>query len=185
MYAATAADRRAEFQAIFDDEDRFRDWYEVAARRLYRYLFGRCGGDVALTEELTQQAFLHAIRHRETYDGRADPMTWLIAIGRNALVDHVRKMQRDERRRLRLIVREIPAEGLGPARHSRDEREVIVAALAGLATSQRTTLVLHHVDGLSVRDIARALGRSEGAVEQLLNRARIRFRELYEEADRE
>jgi RNA polymerase sigma factor (sigma-70 family) len=183
MHAATVEDRRSEFRAIFADEDRFRDWYEVAARRLYRYLFGRCGGDVALTEELTQQAFLHAIRHRETYDGRADPMTWLIAIGRNALIDHVRRVEREERQRLRLVVREIPADELGRARPSRDERELIVAALAGLAPAQRTALVLHYVDGQSVRNIARELGRSEGAVEQLLNRGRTRFRELYEEAD--
>jgi len=184
MHAAAVDDRRAEFRAVFGDEDRFRAWYEVAARRLYRYLYGRCGGDVALTEELTQQAFLRAIRHRDTFDGRADPMTWLIAIGRRVLVDHVRAVEREERRRLALVVREIHADEVGLPEPSRDEREVIVAALAGLAPAQRTALVLHHVDGLTVREVAHALGRSEGAVEQLLNRGRVRFRELYEEADR-
>jgi RNA polymerase sigma-70 factor (ECF subfamily) len=184
MHAATVEDRRAEFRAIFEDEGRFRGWYDVAARRLYRYLYSRCGGDMALTEELTQQAFLHAVRHRDAYDGRSDPLTWLVAIGRNVLIDHVRRVEREERRRLQLIVREIPTillEGTGP---SRDEREIVVTALAGLAPSQRTVLVLHHVDGLSIREVARSLGRSEGAVEQLLHRARARFRELYEEADR-
>lgn len=184
MQTATVEDRRAEFRAIFDDEDRFRGWYDMAARRLYRYLYGRCGGDAGLTEELTQQAFLHAIRHRDSYDGRAEPMTWLIAIGRNVLVDHGRRTDREERRRLRLIVREIQTDELGSTGWSRDERETVLKALSGLATGQRTALVLHHLDGLSVRDVARSLGRSEGAVEQLLNRGRARFRELYEEADR-
>ena len=183
MHAATVDDRRSEFRAIFKDEERFRGWYDVAARRLYRYLYGRCGGDTALTEELTQQAFLHAVRHRDAYDGRADPMTWLIAIGRNVLIDHARQAEREERRRLRLMVRAIPPDELGPAPASRDERELIVAALAGLPPTQRTALVLHHVDGLSIREIARSLGRSDGAVEQLLSRGRARFRELYEEAD--
>jgi RNA polymerase sigma-70 factor (ECF subfamily) len=137
-----------------------------------------------LAEELTQQAFLHAIRHRDDYDGRADPVTWLIAIGRNVLIDHVRRVEREERRRLRLIVREIPAHDAGSVSASRDEREVVLKALAGLPASQRTALVLHHVDGLSVHDVAKAMGRSEGAVEQLLNRGRARFRELYGEADR-
>src|SRR5262245_12950909 len=137
MHAATVDDRRAEFQAIFDDEDRFRGWYDVAARRLYRYLYGRCGGDQALTEELTQQAFLHAVRHRHTYDGRADPMTWLIAIGRNVLVDHVRRVEREERRRLRLLVQEIPHEELGAAAPpAPDERDLILAALGGMAPVQ-------------------------------------------------
>jgi RNA polymerase sigma-70 factor (ECF subfamily) len=183
MHAATVEDRRAEFRAIFEDEGRFRGWYDVAARRLYSYLYGRCGGDVSLSEELTQQAFLQAIRHRDSYDGRSDPTTWLIAIGRNVLVDHVRRVEREQRRRLRLVVREIPPLELGQGRHDRDERETILAALASLAPAQRTALVLHHVDGLSVREIATALGRSDGAVEQLLNRGRARFRELYGEAD--
>jgi RNA polymerase sigma-70 factor (ECF subfamily) len=183
MCAATVKDRRAEFRGIFEDEWRFRSWYDVAARRLYCYLYGRCGGDVSLSEELTQQAFLHAIRHRDSYDGRSEPTTWLIAIGRNVLVDHVRRVEREERRRLRLMVREIPALELGQGPRERDERETILAALAGLAPAQRTALVLHHVDGLSVREIATALGRSDGAVEQLLNRGRARFRELYGEAD--
>ena len=184
MHAATVDDRRAGFRAIFEDEERFRSWYDVAARRLYRYLYGRCGGDQALTEELTQQAFLQAVRHRDAYDGRADAMTWLIAIGRNVLVDHVRRVEREERRRLRLIVREIPRIESDVATRSPDERAMILSALAALPVSQRTALVLHHVDGLSVREVANALGRSSGAVEQLLTRGRASFRERYEEADR-
>jgi RNA polymerase sigma-70 factor, ECF subfamily len=183
VQAISIEDRRDEFRALFLDEERFRAWYDVAARRLYRYLYGRCGGDAALAEELTQQSFLHAVRSRDTYDGRSDPITWLVAIGRNQLVDHVRNQEREERRHLRLVVREIrPSDG--DDRRSPDEREAVLAALRGLPASQRAALVLHHVDGLPVREIARALGRSEGAVEQLLNRGRARFRELYEEADR-
>ena len=183
MHPPTVQDRRAEFLAIFDDEERFREWYDVASRRLYRYLFGRCGGDVALTEELTQQAFLNAVRHRATYDGRSEAQTWLVSIGRNVLIDHVRRLEREGRRHLRLIVREISLDE-SDTPSTRAERELVLDALSGLPATQRTALVLHHVDGLTVRDIARALGRSEGAVEQLLNRGRIRFRELYEEADR-
>ena len=58
-------DRRLELERIFGDEAAFRAWYEVAARRLYAYLFGRCGGDPSLAEDLTQQAFLQAVRHRD------------------------------------------------------------------------------------------------------------------------
>jgi len=183
MDAATVEDRRDEFRAIFEDEERFREWYDVAARRLYRYLFGRCGGDTALTEELTQQAFLNAVRHRATFDGRSEPITWLISIGRNVLIDHARRLEREQRRHLRLVVREIQPDG-ARALPVPDERELVLHALRGLSATQRTALVLHHVDGLSVRDVAKALGRSEGAVEQLLNRGRARFRELYEEAGR-
>jgi RNA polymerase sigma-70 factor (ECF subfamily) len=178
-------DRRAELQAIFADERRFRPWYDVAARRVYAYLFGRCGGDASLAEELTQLTFMDALRHRDSYDGRADSVTWLIAIARNRLLDHLRRQEREERRRLRLIVREIaPQDAHDAAWRTRDEREDIVQAMRGLPATQRAALILHHVDGLPIRDVATAMGRSQTAVESLLSRGRERFRKAYEEQDR-
>lgn len=177
-------DRRRELERTFENEDAFKLWYEVAARRLYAYLFGRCGGDPSLAEELTQQAFLQAVRHRDTYDGRSDPLTWLIAIGRNRLIDHLRREEREERRHLRLIVREISAPRSGEYMQSNDDRADILDVLRQLPAGQRAALILHHVDDLSVRDVASALHRSEGAVEALLSRGRARFREIYEEFER-
>ena len=178
-------DRRLELERIFGDEGAFRSWYEVAARRLYAYLFGRCGGDASLAEDLTQQAFLQAVRHRDSFDGRSDPMTWLIAIGRNRLIDHLRQQEREERRRLRLVVREIPASRSSGTMRSHDERADIVDALRRLPAGQRAALILHHVDDLSIREVATTLHRTEGAVEALLSRGRARFREIYEEPHRE
>jgi RNA polymerase sigma-70 factor, ECF subfamily len=178
----TAEDRRAEFDALFDDEERFRAWYDVAAPRLYRFLFGRCGGDAELTEELTQQAFVQAVHHRHRFDGRADPMTWLIAIGRNAWLDHVRGQDRAQRGQMRLVVREI-ASGREAPPPGDDDRDRILAVLRVLPATQRAAMILHHVEGRSVRSIAKELGRSDGAVEQLLSRARAAFRQLYGEAD--
>jgi RNA polymerase sigma-70 factor (ECF subfamily) len=177
-------DRRLELERIFGDEAAFRAWYEVAARRLYAYLFGRCGGDASLAEDLTQQAFMQAVRHRDSYDGRSDPVTWLIAVGRNRLIDHLRRQEREERRRLRLVVREIPASRSPETMQPHDERADIVDALRRLPAGQRAALILHHVDDLSIREVATTLHRTEGAVEALLSRGRARFREIYEEADR-
>ena len=177
-------DRRLELERIFGDEAAFRAWYEVAARRLYAYLFGRCGGDATLTEDLTQQTFLQAVRHRDSFDGRSEPMTWLLAIGRNRLIDHLRREEREERRRFRLVVREIPASQSPESMRSHDERADIVDALRRLPASQRAALILHHVDDLSIREVAATLHRTEGAVEALLSRGRARFREIYEETDR-
>ena len=177
-------DRRLELERIFGNEAAFRAWYEVAARRLYAYLYGRCGGDASLTEDLTQQAFVQAVRHRDSFDGRSDPTTWLIAIGRNRLIDHLRRKEREERRRFRLLVREIPASRSTETMRSHDERADIVDVLRRLPAGQRAALILHHVDDLSIREVAATLHRTEGAVEALLSRGRARFREIYEEADR-
>jgi RNA polymerase sigma-70 factor, ECF subfamily len=181
-----SAERRTEFHALFADERRFREWYDVAARRVYAYLFGRCGGEASLAEELTQLTFIDAIRHRETYDGRADSVTWLIAIGRNRLLDHLRRQEREERRRLRIVVREIAVdEGQEATWNTLEDRDQIVRAMRLLPATQRAALILHHVDGLPVRDVAVAMGRSQTAVESLLSRGRERFRTVYEERHRE
>ena len=180
-----SAERRTEFHAIVVDERKFREWYDVAARRVYAYLFGRCGGEASLAEELTQLTFIDAIRHRETYDGRADSITWLIAIARNRLLDHLRRQEREERRRLRIVVREIAVgDGQDAAWHTLEDRDQIVRAMNLLPANQRAALILHHVDGLPVREVAIAMQRSQTAVESLLSRGRERFRMVYEERHR-
>jgi RNA polymerase sigma-70 factor (ECF subfamily) len=125
-----------------------------------------------LSEELTQQAFVRAIRARTTYDGRAPVTAWVCAIARNLLVDHFRRHAREERSRLRVIVAEV--EDDMAARHA--EREAVLATLQRLPALQRAVLVLRYMDGLSVRDVAIAIGKSESATESLLSRARDSFR---------
>jgi RNA polymerase sigma-70 factor (ECF subfamily) len=169
-------ERSADLAVIFADEAAFRRWYEVQAPRVYAYLHGRCGGDAALAEELTQEAFIQAIRGHRAFDGRSDETTWLIAIARNRLVDHFRRLERDERRHMRLVVREIQGSGPEGEWATQDVRAEVAAALRQLPAAQRAALILHHVDGLPVRDVANALGRSTSAIESLLARGRERFR---------
>ena len=58
------SDRARELSEVWSDPDAFRAWYEAAVVKVYRYLFGRTGGDAALTEELTQQTFIQAVHRR-------------------------------------------------------------------------------------------------------------------------
>ena len=106
-FVATAKDRRRELAEAFGDATAFRAWYDDAVERVYGYLYGRCGGDIEIAEEITQQTFLQAIRHWQDFDGRSEPVTWLCSIARNRLTDHYRDQDRQRRRHLRLIVREI------------------------------------------------------------------------------
>ena len=61
----------------------------------------------ALAEELAQQTFIAAVDQRSRYDGRSDTVTWLCGIARHKLADHFRTLEREERRRMRLEVRQI------------------------------------------------------------------------------
>jgi len=176
----SAVDRTRDLAVVFADPSAFRRWYDEAVVRVYGYLYGRCGGDSDLAEELTQQTFIQALRHWESFDGRAEPTTWLCAIARNKLTDHYRDLDRQERRRLRLIVREIEMPEVEVDRSVAD-REAVLHALRELPSLQRVALILRYVDGLSVREVASELGRSEDATESLLRRAKDRFRTIYPE----
>ena len=162
---------------IISDQAGFRVWYELALPRVYRYLLARCGGDADLAEELTQQTFVEGVRRRATFDGRSDAVTWLCGIGRHKLVDHFRKSRRDTERQLR-IVSEWSA-GQSQASAQQGLRSGVETALSKLHGEQRIVLVLRYLDGLSVREIASTISRSEKATESLLSRARDAFRRAY------
>ena len=177
MTTPMAIGSRHSFADIVRDEHEFRAWYDHALPRVYRYLVARCGGDVTLAEELTQETFIEAIRHADRFGGRADPVTWLIAIGRNKLVDHFRREGRDDRRYERLLAAQPHASD--PSWNRVDTRDAVERALAQLPADQRIALLFQHLDGLSVREVARVIGRSEKATESLLSRARDGFRRAY------
>jgi RNA polymerase sigma-70 factor (ECF subfamily) len=179
--AADASARVRDLDATFADPVAFRAWYEGAVGRVYAYLVPRCGGDLMLAEELTQQTFIQAIEHRATFEGRASAITWLCTIARNKLTDHYRRLDREERRHLRLVVREIPRATVDPDASRIEDREVVIEALRDLPALQRAAIVLCYIDGLSVREASGVLGRSESATESLLSRARERLRQTLQE----
>lgn len=165
------------FAELVGDEARFRLWYDDALPRVYRYLLARCG-DQTVAEDVTQEAFVEAVRSRRRFGGRSDPVTWICAIGRNRLADHVRREHREANRHLRLIHQQSDRE-FSPWRQS-DIREDVERALGTLAPDQRLVLMLRYLDGMRVKEIARLLRRTESATESLLGRARERFRSAYQ-----
>lgn len=169
---------RERLSEIFASEAAFRAWYERLLPRVYGYVYSRCGRDHDLAEDLVQVTFVEAIRGRAAFDGRSEPFTWLCGIARHKLADHYRRLDREEARGERLAAQseqiDLPDEAAAV-----DERDAIGRALNGLPALQRAVLVFTALDGLSVREAAALIGRSESATESLLHRARVAFREAY------
>jgi RNA polymerase sigma-70 factor (ECF subfamily) len=178
---ATAKDNRRELAEAFGDAAAFRAWYDGAVGRVYGYLYGRCGGDIEVAEEITQQTFVQAIRHWQSFDGRSEPVTWLCSIARNKLADYYREQERERRRHLQLVVREIESQTPAP-QDLVDDKDAVVAALRQLPDIERTALVLRYLDDLSVREVAALLERSVDGTDALIRRAKERFRAIYPEA---
>jgi RNA polymerase sigma-70 factor (ECF subfamily) len=96
-----------------------------------------------------------------------------VRIARNKFVDHVRKNVRDERK---LFEAWQVRDG---AMQTQDGRESALNALRCVPLSQRAALSLRYQDGLSVSEVAKALGRSIHATESLLARGKETFRRNY------
>ena len=169
---------RAAFALVFANERTFDAWYERALPRIYGYVFSRCGRDQELAEDLTQQTFLEVVRTHERFAGDADPLTWACGIARHKLADHFRQRDVEERSRLRLV-ENLPSEEEPDEEAAIAEREQIAAALVSLPALQRAVLVFTALDGLTCREVGELIGRTEGAVESLLHRARASFKRAY------
>lgn len=165
--------------SALDDGEAFRVFYRLALPRVYGYLLARCG-DRSQAEDLTQEAFLAAVAELRRGTLPLAPLPWLLGIARHTLLDHYR--------RLPVSRRELPwsdaaAETSTPFPMIDDPPERATAvALAALPADQRAAVVLRHIEGFRVPEVAAALGRSVHAAESLLARGRARFRRAYAEA---
>jgi RNA polymerase sigma-70 factor (ECF subfamily) len=161
------------------DQEAFRRWYERHVSAVYGYLASRCLGDEDLVQELTQQTFVAAIQARRSFDGRSEVTTWLCGIARHKLADHFRRQEREERRRFRATVNNLHATSDGRSWRESEERILIAEAMQQLPANQRAVLTFVAIDDLPVAEAARLLGKSFGATQSLLARAREGFRRVY------
>jgi RNA polymerase sigma-70 factor (ECF subfamily) len=174
----TVASQVDELLIALADDAAFEVWYRRTVPQVYAYLLARCG-ESETAEELTQETYLAAIRQRARFDGRAETVVWLCGIARHKLADHFRARDRAERRRMRLEVRALADHGPHPDEGDVSDRLAIAEALATLPPLQRAVLSFVALDDLPVAEAARLIGKSHGATQSLLARARDGFRRAY------
>ena len=134
-----------------------------------------CFGDRALAEDVTQEAWLRAVRDWRRKGSPEKPLAWLITVARNLLASYYRK-----RRPVRLESvspsEVLAALELGRPAESGAASAAICHAMARLPADQAELIEAFHFDDRHVAQIARARGLSERAVEGRLRRARQRLR---------
>jgi RNA polymerase sigma-70 factor (ECF subfamily) len=156
--------------------DDFELFFEEALPGVYGYFLCRCGGQVPVAEDLTQETFTAAVGELKKGRRVDTVLPWLYGIARHKLLDHYRRQQRREQ----AISIDSEADVDFPIDTTSDEaRERAVVALAAVPVVQREVLVLQYLDGFSVPEIASAIGKSVAAVESLLARGRVSFKRAY------
>ena len=158
-------------KALLDEQ--FSELYRSHLRDVYSYLYYRLGNHHD-AEDLTEQTFLQAYRHFERAQRESDgrPLRpWLIRIAHNLAAN----LHRDRSRRPQSVLDD---DAPLPTAHStedlvsgRDELARVLEALGSLADDRREALIMRFALGMDNREIARALGRSDGATKVLIHRA--------------
>jgi RNA polymerase sigma-70 factor (sigma-E family) len=142
----------------------FEEFYTGAISRLLGQLF-LVTGDLHEAEDVVQEAFARAsVRWSWLRDYNA-PEAWVRRVAMNLATDHARTLRRQAKALLRM------GAPLG-APEASVETLALVEALRTLPVRQRQAIVLHHLVGLPVEEVAQTLRAPTGTVKSLLARGR-------------
>lgn len=161
------------------DTDAFGKIYDALVKSVYRYVYYRTEPQIA--EDITEETFLKAWQNLSKYKKGAHPFSaWVFKIAHNLVCDYYRKNQ---------IVSEIDENAADPKENTGPEYQVnlklnqikLRKAIIKLPENYQQVIVLKYINELENEDIAKAIGKSEGAVRILQFRALKQLRGLLEE----
>jgi RNA polymerase sigma-70 factor (ECF subfamily) len=159
-----------------DFEELYRETYRRLVVELYHVV-----GSVSVAEDVVQEAFARCLRRWDRVRRYDQPAAWVRRVAMNAATSRWRGLRRAAQVQARLAA-DVSAVG-GEDLEGRTDLD---RALRLLPVDQRVVLVLYHLVGLSVEEIASQLGVRAGTVKSRLSRGRARLSQLlavdYEEA---
>lgn len=159
--------------ATADRPSGFDTFYAATAPGVVRQLYAMTG-DLPEAQDCVQEAYARAWQRWSKVGGYDAPEAWVRTVAWRLAVSRFRRAQHGTGL-LRRQGAAAPVPEIGP------ERVALVAALRQISVDQRRAIVLHHLGGLSVEEVAREMGRPEGTVKTWLARGRAALAVLLHE----
>jgi RNA polymerase sigma-70 factor, ECF subfamily len=160
---ATESEERLLIEAAQNDPSRFAELYEQNFHRVYAYIARRVR-DRAEIQDLTAHVFHQALANLGKFKWRGSPFAaWLYRIAANAIADQAKRKKRESGEQPAVSAESSSAVDLEKV----ELRARLFGAVDKLPDDQRLVIVMRFADEKSIREIADALDRSEGAVKQL------------------
>ena len=173
------ADERLLIEAAQRDPARFADLYELNFERVYAYVIKRVQ-DRAESEDLTAEVFHQALANLKRFEWRGIPFAaWLFRIAANLISDRWQRSGRE-------VTDDSAVESarVSPVEIEEVERRATLFRLVEtLPAEQKRVVVLRFVEQKSIREVASAIRKTEGAVKQLQFRALSTLKARMERAD--
>ena len=162
-----ANERQLVLQAQDGNSEAFGQLYDAYMERIYRFVYFRVE-DQQTAEDITSQVFLKAWSNLDRFSFNRTPyLAWLYTIAHNAVIDHYRT---------RKVTTALDDVQLSQPDHSEAvendidltaEMQSVKTALQALTDDQQKVLTLKFIEGMSNNEIARQLGKREGAIRAL------------------
>ncbi len=167
-------------QAVSGNKEAFTQLYDRHFDRIYRYIYIKVRNQ-SEAEDLTQDVFMKALEAISSYKWRDLPFTsWLFRIAHNRVIDHVRKTSREKRASLD-EAHAASAEDPVHIAEQEIEAQRLRATLERLPQAQREVAMLRFVAQLSIAEVAKMLGKSEGTIKALQFNATASLRKALSE----
>ena len=173
------ADERLLIEAAQQDPARFAELYEINFERVYAYVVRRVGNRTE-TEDLTSEVFHQALANLKRFEWRGIPFAaWLFRIAANLISDRWQRSGREV-----LDEERIESAQVSPKAIEEVERRATLFRLVDtLPAEQKNVVLLRFVEQKSIKEVAREIRKTEGAVKQLQFRALTALRARMEGAD--
>jgi RNA polymerase sigma-70 factor, ECF subfamily len=145
-------------------------------------------------EDIAAETFVKAITHLASYRFQGESLfPWLARIASNLVVDMSRRqsgmaavsLDSTTSDQIRALIEGLPSNSPDPhALAERQETQALVRnAILALPREQSEAILLRYLGDLSLKEIADAMGKSEGAIKSLLHRAVANLRRLLVEGE--
>ena len=157
------------------DQKAFTQLYEEHFDRIYRYIVIRIG-DKMEAEDMTQQVFLKALKSISSFKWKGVPFAaWLFRIAHNQVVDYLRKKTKRAAAPFDESLVGVDVNPQKIAERSLDIQQLLLATKQ-LTQAQQEVISLRFTGGLSIAEVAKIVGRSQGAVKALQHSAIVALR---------
>lgn len=154
------------------DRQQFIRYVECNQRAVRRFLTALCCGDTALADDLAQDTFVKAYLSCDSFREDSKFLTWIYRIAYNTFLNHRRSQQ------FTTGYEEATAISGNDNADSSFRYQALYTALNRLPGKERTSVLLHYMEGYSIKEIAVITESSEDAVKQHLSRGRTHLRGL-------
>ncbi len=170
-------------QAQHHNQEAFAQLYEEHFDKIYRYVTFKIGNETE-AEDMTQQVFLNALQSISSFKWKGIPFSaWLFRIAHNQVVDYFRRKKHTT----------VP---LDESLASSDDNpqlvverkldiEQLLLATKELTEAQREVISLRFAGELPIAQVAKAMGKSQGAVKALQHSAIVALRKTLQVAENE